>query len=228
MEPVHSDEPRDNFLQKVRAIADRIGAVLVFDEITIGWKLCYGGAHLRYGVNPDMAVFAKAMSNGYPMAAIIGKREVMQAAQDTFISSTYWTERIGPTAALATLKKMKLVNMAKYLLRVSKSVKKIWNDLAKKHGIEIETAEVPIILSIAFKGQDGREVKTFYTQEMLRRGILVEGSFYATYAHTDAHLKQYKKAADEVFGLIADARANGGVKKHLIGPVAHGGFQRLN
>src|SRR3989344_89435 len=95
MEPVHTDEPTDDFLQKVRAIADRIGAVLVFDEITIGWKMTYGGAHLKYGVDPDMAVFAKAMSNGHPMAAIVGTRDVMQSAQLSFISSTYWTDRIG-------------------------------------------------------------------------------------------------------------------------------------
>ena len=228
MEPVHSDEPRDNFLQKVRAIADRAGAVLVFDEITIGWKLCFGGAHLKYGVNPDMAVFAKAMSNGHPMAAIVGTRDVMQSAQLSFISSTYWTDRIGPAAAVATLKKMKRVNLSKHLLKTSLNIKTIWQRAAKKHGIEITTAEVPVILTLAFKGSDGNEVKTLFTQEMLRRGILAGGVFYASYAHTDKHLKIYEKAVNEVFGVIARARKAGGVEKYLKGPIAHTGFQRLN
>lgn len=228
MEPVHSDEPRDNFLQKVRAIADRIGAVLVFDEITIGWKLCYGGAHLKYGVVPDMAVFAKAIANGHPIAAIIGKRAVMQAAQDTFISSTFWTDRVGPAAALATLRKMKRINLPKRLLATSLKVRKIWQDAARKHGLEIRTAEVPIILNLSFVGDDAQEAKTLFAQEMLRRGILAGGIFYASYAHTDAHLRQYQKAVDEVFGIIAQARKSGNVKKLLKGPVAHAGFQRLN
>jgi glutamate-1-semialdehyde aminotransferase len=100
MEPVRNHEPLSGFLEEIREIAVSIKAILIFDEISSGWRLNQGGAHLNYKVNPDMAVFAKAMSNGHPMAAIIGKADVMQAAQNTFISSTYWTERIGPVAAL--------------------------------------------------------------------------------------------------------------------------------
>jgi len=228
MEPVHGVEPKDNFLQKVRAIADKAGAVLVFDEITIGWKLAFGGAHLHYGVTPDMAIFAKAMSNGYPMAAIIGKREVMQAAQDTFISSTYWTERIGPSAALATIKKMKRVKLSQHLARTSKKVRDIWKHASAKHGVAIECAEVPVILTLSFTGSDSKETKTLFTQEMLSRGILAGGVFYASYAHTDAHLRIYAKAVDEVFSIIAKARKQGGVQKLLKGPVAHSHFARLN
>ena len=228
MEPVHSDEPKDGFLEKVRGIAKRAGTVLVFDEITIGWKLCVGGAHLKYGVDPDMAVFAKAMSNGHPMAAIIGTREVMQAAQGSFISSTYWTDRIGPAAALATIKKMKRVNLPRHLSRVSKKVRIIWNDAAKKHGLAIRTAEVPVILTFTLTGHDSQEAKTLFVQEMLRRGFLASNLFYASYAHKNPHLAKYAKAVDEVFGIIAKARKSGGVKKMLKGPVAHTGFQRLN
>jgi glutamate-1-semialdehyde 2,1-aminomutase len=228
MEPVHSDEPRDNFLHKVRAIADSIGAVLVFDEITIGWKMTFGGAHLAYGVNPDMAVFAKAMSNGHPMAAIIGKRDVMQAAQESFISSTYWTDRVGPAAAIATLKKMKRVNLAKHLLSVSKKVRAVWHRAAEINGLQIKTAEVPVILTFSFVGNDAQEAKTLFVQEMLRRGILATNTFYASFAHTDAHLKRYERAVVEVFRMISHARQNGSIKKLLMGPVAHSHFERLN
>ena len=228
MEPVHGDEPKDNFLQKVRALADKIGAVLVFDEITIGWKITFGGAHLHYKVNPDMAIFSKNISNGFPMAAIIGKRKVMEAAQDTFISSTYWTDRIGPSAALATIKKMKRVQLSKHLLKTTARVKSMLEAASKKHGVQISLPEVPAILIISFVGADGKEAKTLYTQEMLRRGILAGHTFYASYAHKESNLKQYEKALDEVFACISHARSHGGIKKFLVGPVAHTGFQRVN
>ncbi|MFA6969608.1 MAG: aminotransferase class III-fold pyridoxal phosphate-dependent enzyme, partial [Candidatus Paceibacterota bacterium] len=115
MEPMHGEYPRDGFLEKVREIATRTGAVLVFDEITIGFRLAIGGAHLTLGVEPDLAIFGKGMSNGYAMAAIIGKHDVMQAVQDTFISSTYWTEAIGPTATLAAIAKMQRLNLPEHL-----------------------------------------------------------------------------------------------------------------
>ncbi len=228
MEPVHGDEPRDGFLQKVRAIADRSGAVLVFDEITVGWKMALGGAHLHYKVEPDMAIFSKSISNGFAMAAIIGKRSIMQAAQDTFISSTYWTDRIGPAAALATIKKMQRVNLPRHLLKVSNQVRDLWRRLSRKHGVPISIAEVPVILAIAFTGHDAQEAKTYFTQEMLRRGILAGGVFYASYAHRETHLVRYAAAADEVFALMARARAREGISSHLLGPVAHSGFERLN
>lgn len=228
MEPVHSSEPRDGFLRKVRTIADRAGAVLVFDEVSAGWRLAKGGSHLRYGVRPDIAIFGKATSNGYPMAAIIGKRNVMQAAQDTFISSSYWTERIGPVAALATIKKMIRLNVPQRLVVVSKKVVRIWKTAARRHGVPIETAEVPAINTLMFTGPDAREAKTFFTQEMLRRGILASGVFFASYAHTARHLSAYEKAVNEVFARIVEARKKGGIKKRLLGPVAHTGFQRLS
>lgn len=228
MEPVHTDEPKNSFLQKVRAVADRIGAVLVFDEITVGWKLAFGGAHLLYGVNPDMAIFGKATSNGYPMGAIIGKREVMQAAQDTFISSSYWTEAIGPVAALATIKKMKKVNLPKHFKKIAASVAGAWKSAAKKHGLPIQVSENLAILTFTLKWSDSQAAKTLFVQEMLKRGYLASNIFYASLAHTDAHVKTYAKAVDEVFGIITRARREGGIEKSLEGPIAHAGFQRLN
>ena len=228
MEPVHTVEPKNDFLKKVRAVADRIGAVLVFDEITVGWKLAYGGAHRLYGVNPDMAIFGKATSNGYPMGAIIGKREVMQAAQDSFISSSYWTEAIGPVAALATLKKMKKVDLPRRFKRIAGRARAVWLEGAKKHGLAISASEILAILTFTLEGADAQQAKTLFVQEMLKRGFLASNIFYASLAHTDAHVRKYAKAVDEVFGIIAKARREGGVGKLLKGPVAHTGFQRLN
>ena len=101
MEVVRNIGPEDNFLHKVRKLATDRGIVLIFDECTSGFRETFGGLHKKYGVEPDMAMFGKALGNGYAITATIGRREIMEAAQCTFISSTFWTERIGPTAALS-------------------------------------------------------------------------------------------------------------------------------
>lgn len=229
MEPIHNIEPENNFLQKVRKIADENGAVLIFDEITVGWKLTYGGAHLLYGVDPDIAVFSKAMSNGYPMSAIIGRREVMQAAQNSFISSTYWTERIGPTAALATIKKMKKVGVAKRLTKSGNMVRTGWLKLAEKHGLSIKLGGVVAISSFSFQyGKDSQALKTLFVQEMLDRDYLATNMFFASCAHTDGHIKRYLENVDLAFASIAEAIKTNTIHKKLRGPQAHTGFARLN
>jgi len=229
MEPIHNIEPKDNFLQKVRKIATDNGAVLIFDEITVGWKLTYGGAHLMYGVDPDIAVFSKAMSNGYPMSAIIGRREVMQAAQGSFISSTYWTERIGPTAALATLRKMKKVNVVSKIKKAGMAIRKGWANCADKHGLKISLGGVIPISSFSFQyGSDSQALKTLFVQEMLDRGFLATNMFFASYVHSDAVIKKYLSAVDEVFSVIADSIKTNTIRKRLRGPEAHTGFSRLN
>lgn len=228
MEPIHNIEPKNDFLRKVRRIADKTKAVLIFDEITVGWKLTYGGAHLLYGVNPDIAVFSKAMSNGYPMAAIIGRRKVMEAAQNSFISSTYWTERIGPVAALATLRKMRKIRVWGRLAKNGKAVRDSWERLARKHGLSVTVSGVLPISSFTFNHKDAQALKTLFVQEMLGRGFLASNLYFASVAHTAANIQKYLRAVDAVFGVIAIAVKKGDVHKRLLGPVAHTGFQRLN
>ncbi|MCC6290748.1 aminotransferase class III-fold pyridoxal phosphate-dependent enzyme [Candidatus Nomurabacteria bacterium] len=229
MEPMKGEEPKNHFLHQVRDLADKVGAVLIFDEITIGFKMTYGGAHLLCGVNPDIAVFAKAISNGYAMAAIIGNKKVMQATQTTFISSTNWTERIGPVAALATLKKMKKLNVSRRLKEVGERVLEIWINAATRHNLAIATGGLPPLRSFSFKyGEDSQALKTLFVQEMLQRGFLATNMLFASYAHTDIFLDKYEKAIDRVFAYIKDTLDTGTLKKRLRSPVAHTGFSRLN
>ncbi len=228
MEPLRDHEPENNFLQKVRKIANRINAVLVFDEITIGWRLCYGGAHLKYGVNPDIAVFAKGMSNGFPMAAIIGKKKVMQAAQSTFISSSYWTERIGPVAALANIKKMIANKVPNHLDKIGKLFIKGLKEKADKKGVKLSISGLPPLLHFSFNyGKNSQAVQTLFTQEMLKKGILASGRIYATYSLKEKHVKKYLKATEEVFGLLKEAIDKNKIRALLKGPIAHTGFERL-
>ena len=227
MEPIRFEEPTNNFLQRVREIADKIGAVLVFDEITIGWRLTNGGAHLKYGVNPDIAVFAKGMSNGYPMAAVIGTEDVMQAAQSTFISSSYWTEKIGPTAALAAIKKMIKLNVPKHLNKVGSIFIKGLRKTAEDNQLKVVISGMPPLISFSFDYEDSQAIMTLFTQEMLKRGMLASGSIDITYSLKEKDVKKYLKAADEVFGILSKAIAGKKVTAMLNGPVANKGFKRL-
>ena len=228
MEPFRYDEAKDGFLHKVREIADKNSLVLIFDEITSGWRYNLGGLHLQLGVEPDMAVFAKATSNGYPMGAIIGRREVMQAAQRSFISSTYWTEAIGPTAALATIKKMREMNLAEKLNKAGVLVQEGWRNIAEKYGLKLSVEGRPALCHFILDyAEQSKAICTLFTQEMLERGYLANAAFYATRSHTPEIIGQYLGALDEVFGVLAEAVNNKDVDKRLRGPVAHSGFSRL-
>lgn len=226
MEPTRSSLPAPGFLEAVREAANRVGAVLVFDEVTSGWRETSGGIHLRYGVSPDIAVFAKALGNGYPISAIIGRREVMEAAQRSFISSTAWTERIGPTAALATIKKHRENAVPEHLCKIGNAVRAAWTRAASHAGIEISITGIPALNHLAFASNPLPSM-TLFTQEMLDRGFLAGSAFYPTFAHTESHVREYADAAADVFGIIAACGADGGIEKRLRGPIKHSGFQRL-
>ena len=228
MEPIRNMEPVPDFLAEVRAICDRIGAVLVVDEVSVGWRLNTGGAHLVYGLQPDIAVFAKAISNGYPMAAIIGKREVMQSAQSTFISSTYWTERIGPAAALATIRKHRRENVPQHLHRIGQMVRDGWRVAAERAGLPITIGGLVPMSSFAIQHPDAQAASTLFTQLMLEKGFLATKAFNTTFAHQDQVIEEYLQAAEDAFSVIAQALAHGAVREMLQGPIQHTGFARLN
>lgn len=227
MEPMRHHEPEDDFLKKVRALATTHNAVLIFDEITSGFRTAVGGMYKELGVEPDIVVYAKALGNGFPISAIIGRSEVMDIAQETFISSTHWTERMGFVAALAVIKKMKEKKVPVHIKKIGTQIAKGWRVLAKKHGLDI-TIEGPMALVTFDWNYDQKlELQTLFTQEMLRRGFLASQSVYVSYAHRDAHVVKYMRAADEVFAIIKHAIETNTIKKHLEGPVARPGFARL-
>lgn len=227
MEPIRDHEPTPEFIQIIQNIARQNEAVLIVDEVSSGFRLRTGGAHPLYGINPDIAVFAKAMSNGYPMAAIIGKEETMQSSQDTFISSTYWTEGIGPVAALATIEKYEKRNVPEHLIKTGTAVQEGWQHAAEDKQIEIDIGGIPPLSHFTAKGETGPLVQTLYTQMMLDKGFLAGKSFYASYAHQKEHVQRYLKATEEVFETISQGIENGTLDRMLKGPVAKPGFHRL-
>jgi len=228
MEPCRHHDPDPGFLEFVRDGAHRYGTLLIFDEITVGWRLHYGGAHLKFGVDPDMALFAKALGNGHPIAAVIGAREAMDGAHSSFISSTYWTESLGPAAALATLHKMQKINVPAHVAHIGSMVLDLWHRHADKHSLPVVAGDgYPCLAHFHFEHELAEELRTLYTQLMLGRGFLAGTSIYPTLAHTDEIVALYGEAIDAVFGEIAAALAAGEAKARLRGPVAHSGFRRL-
>ncbi len=228
MEPMRYERPMAGFLESVRDVARQCGAVLIFDEITSGWRYRLGGVHMDLGVSPDLAVFAKAISNGYPMAAIIGRSDVMQAAQGSFISSTYWTDRIGPTAALAAIEKMRRIDLGAKLRRAGTLVQEGWKRLADKHQLQIEIHGQPALCSFALQyGQTSQALRTLFTQVMLDRGFIASAGFYACAAHGESEIEAYLGAVDEAFAAVKSATVKGDIMQQLRGPVAQSGFQRL-
>lgn len=227
MEPIRDDPPAEGFFDEVRTIADKIGAVLVIDEISAGFRMNSGGSHLIFDIKPDIAVFSKALGNGYPIAAVIGKREIMQAAQATFISSTNWTERIGPTAAIATIKKHRANNVGEYLVKLGMTVQTGWQELADRHGLKIHIGGMKPMGHFSFEYGHGLTMKSLFVQLMLDKGFLASTMYYAMYAHTEEHCRSYLEAVDSAFGEIAQLNESGELDGALRGKPATAGFKRL-
>jgi glutamate-1-semialdehyde 2,1-aminomutase len=228
MEVVRNRGPEDNFLQKVRNLATARGIVLIFDECTSGFRQTFGGLHKLYGVEPDMAMFGKALGNGYAITATIGRREVMEAAQSTFISSTFWTERIGPVSALKTLEVMERSQSWNIVTNTGLIIRQRWQELADKHNLPIDHWGLPALTGYTFQGPNALAYKTLVTQEMLAKGYLAGNSVYVCTLHTPAVIDGYFDALDPVFQLIAQCEAGRDVMSLLKGPICHGGFKRLN
>ena len=229
MEVVRNFGPEDKFLHKVRDLATRKNIVLIFDECTSGFRETFGGIHQKYNVEPDMAMYGKTIGNGYALTAVVGKKSVMEAAQSTFISSTFWTERIGPTAALATLKEMERVKSWEVITENGRKMQEGWEYLANLHGLDITLAGIPALSTYSFNSIDALSYKTLISQEMLKKGILASTNFYASTAHSNVEFEIYFNVLDEIFAKISKCEAGEINTGDLIeGPICHSGFKRLN
>ena len=184
---------------------------------------------MKYKIFPDIAIFGKALGNGYAINAIIGKKEIMESTKDTFISSTFWTERIGPSAALKTLEIMNTIKSWEIITKIGNKVRLGWKKLAENHNLKISISGIPAISSYIFDSANSLEYKTFLCQEMLKKGFLASTNFYASTSHDNSKIDSYFNALDKVFETISKCENDLlDIKKLLNGPVCHTGFQRLN
>jgi glutamate-1-semialdehyde 2,1-aminomutase len=228
MEVSRNFGPEDDFLQKVRNLATKHGIVLMFDECTSGFRQTFGGLHKMFGVEPDMAMFGKALGNGYAITAVLGKRSVMEAAQNTFISSTFWTERIGPTAALATLDVMEQTKSWEIITKMGAYITEQWQSIAKSTGVAIKTSGLPALTSFSVDSKFALEYKTLITQEMLKKSYLAGTSVYVATVHTKELVDRFFTELAPVFALIKECEDGRDVKSLLDGPTCSSGFKRLN
>lgn len=231
MEPVRNDMPLDGFLEEIRKITEEEGIVLVFDEITAGFRFCPGGSHLslRVGVIPDIAVFAKAMTNGYPVSAVIGKRDVMQAAQDTFISSLYWTERVAYAATIKAIECYEKYKVHEHQMKIGKMVQQGWTIIAERTGVNITVSGIYPLSHFDFNYENRLAYKTFFTQELLKKGYIAATGLYVSLAHKEEMVKEYLDVCEGVFKHISEINElRKPIESCLDGSVCHAGFERLN
>ena len=229
MEVVRNIMPKNNFLKKVREIATKNNIVLIFDECTTGFRGTYGGLHKIFGVNPDLAIFGKAIGNGYAINAIIGKKEIMKMANKTFISSTFWTEKIGYIAALATINEMRKIRSWEKINLIGKKVKKFWINLGKKNRVKIKVQGMDSLPSFSIPSKNWLQYKTLISQELLKSSILGSNVFYPSTKHSDNLLKKYFQTMNKIFKTLKLCEAGKlDINKVLKTPTAISGFQRLN
>ena len=222
IEPARGVMTNQSYLNKLRELATQNKVVLIYDEITTGFRLCPGGMHANLEAKPDVAVFAKSLANGYPMSAIVGKSWVMDAFQKTFVSSTNWTDRVGPVAALATIKKYVANNIHEHINHIGRGVQAIWVESAIRYGLEVNVSGIPSLAAFAFTADPQAQAKyAYFVRRMLDQGYLGFRQFKASAAHTVEDLEPYRAAVDTIFSELA-----GGVDLEGHAP-AHNGFHRL-
>jgi glutamate-1-semialdehyde aminotransferase/spore coat polysaccharide biosynthesis protein SpsF (cytidylyltransferase family) len=228
MEVKRDIEPKNNFLQKVRKLADKKNIVLIFDECTSGFRKTFGGLHKFYGVIPDVAIFGKALGNGYAINAIIGKRSVMESIKSTFVSSTFWTERIGPSAALATLKIMENIKSWEIISNIGNKISKNWRKIADGSNVKINIYGIEAIPNFSFESEYNLFFKTFITQEMLKNKILASNSVYCCIEHDDKVLSKYFDILNKLFLKIKIMQNNKiNMNNFLNSPVCISGFREI-
>ncbi len=228
MEPTRFKQPEEGFLEGVRQLADQHDCLLIFDEVITGFRMARGGAQEYYGVRPDLATFAKAIANGYPLAAVAGRREVMESQADNFISSTYWSDCTALAASLATMKEIEEKPVIETVHRTGQKIIAGMKALAKAEDLDITLAGHGFDFTLTFNyGEQSAMIMTLYIQEMIARSIYVGSVFYPSFSHTEAQVKEILAAAGDTFAMIREAIAENKVEKLLKAPVRQAGFKRM-
>ena len=228
MEIFRHQLPDLEFIKEIRRVCTQHGIVLIFDEVSSGFRLNIGGAHLLWQLEPDLCILGKALGNGHPISAIIGKQSVMQAAQDSFISSSYWSERVGFCAGLAVLEIFKSTDVISILKENGHFIINGLKSLIDKYIVPVNLLGIETVIILEFEGENALEMKTFFTQEMLKQGFLASNVIYISIAHSKELAAKYFTAVEKVFSHLSHYLAQGNLETKLDGPVCHSGFERLN
>ena len=203
---------------------------MIFDECTSGFRENFGGLHMKYGIFPDMAIFGKALGNGYAITAVIGKKKIMKNTKDTFLSSTFWTERVGSAAALATLNEMRKTKSWLKITKTGKFVRSEIKKIAIKNDINIQFAGIPSLgrFTIISKKNNSEKYKELITQEMLKEKILSSNVTYFCVKHNKAAINRYLKNLFKIFKIIKKCEEGKNLKTYLRYKSSVKLFKRLN
>lgn len=226
MEVERNIKPDLKFLRKVRSLSNRYNAVLIFDECTSGFRENLGGIFHKYKIFPDLVTYGKALGNGHAITAVVGRKKFLKSAEDTFVSSTFWSERIGFVAALSTIKIMKKKKIFLNIKKTGRDIKSKWLLYAKKNNIQIEVFGKDSIPQFKFK-KSNQIYKTYFTQQMLKRKILASNIIYVSSAHKLKILNEYYKHLDKIFHEISKTDVKK-IRSFIKGDIAHTEINRLN
>jgi glutamate-1-semialdehyde 2,1-aminomutase len=220
MEPMNTTEPKDGFLEKVKELTHKNGAVFIFDETITGFRYANGGAQEYFGIIPDLATFGKGLANGYPVSAVAGKADIMRMMEEIFFSFTFGGETLSLAAALAAMNKMQKLPVVKTLWAQGSKIVEGSRALVKKHGLEnvVSIQGKDCWSFLVFKDHGAYtqwEFKTLFLQEVFARGILTIGTHNVSYVHADDDISRLLKTYDAVFGIIEEDIKNGDLKKRL-------------
>ena len=222
MEPMNIEEPIAGFLEGVKEVAHRDGALFIFDEIITGFRYAPGGAQEYFGVEPDLAAFGKSMANGFPISAVVGKKEIMKEMEEVFFSFTFGGETLSIAAAIATIKKILEKRVVDTLWDTGTKIMGGVSGLISKHQLtnvfQIKGKPPWSLLLIEDReNATSWEIKSLFKQEMLSRGILISTSHNISYAHSDDDIQRLLPCYDEVFGMIRDSLERDTVSQELVG-----------
>lgn len=222
MEPIGVVEPVEEFLEQVRDLTLREGSLLIFDEVITGFRLALGGAQEHFGVIPDLACFGKALGNGFPISAVVGRREVMELFDEIFFSFTFGGEAVSLAAAAATIREIRDKNVIPHLWAQGQKLKDGYNVLAREYGIEryTECIGLPPHTVVVFKDDTGAEslnLKSLYQQECLKRGVLFSVGHNISYSHSDHDVDQTLKVHRACLEILSQAISEGDILERLEG-----------
>lgn len=224
IEPVYTTPPEKDFLESVRKITKKEGIVLIFDELFSGFRWSMGGAQEYFKVTPDLACFGKAMANGFPISAVVGKRKIMKLFEKVFFSFTYGGETLSLAATVATLNKLRRNKVHQHIWKIGSLLEKGIKKLIAKHGVEefVSLIGYPVKTAFSFnntRSASGLEMKTFFQQECAKRGVLFIGYHLPSYAHKIEHIDYTLKVYDDVMELFKKAMDSKRLRKLLTGDV---------
>ena len=232
LEPIQSNGPKDGYLEGVKELVHKYGAILIFDEVVSGFHYALGGAQEVFGVSPDLVAFGKGMGNGYPISAVAGKRELLeQIEQGVFISTTFGGDSISMAASLATLKILARPGYYDHINKIGTIIRDGIQERIDKHDLNdvLSVSGMPAHCGVAFEGHGSLnylDIQSIYSQTMLQNGIYVFAIYFLNMHHTEKEAQAYLDATDKAFAQIRKAIDQDSLDGILLGGKVNPVFKR--